>query len=72
MLDIVPSAGVLTDCNQHVTPLASSSPIVLKKKKRVKHERPSPEPVFGLSVLGYCRNMTVQHGRLRVRGGAYL
>ena len=32
------------------------------------HERPSLEPVFGLSFLGYCRNMEVQHGSLRGRG----
>ncbi len=28
-----------------------------------KRERPSLEPAFGLSVLGYCRNTAVQHGR---------
>ena len=30
--------------------------------------RPSLEPVFCLSVLGYCRNMAVLHGRLYARG----
>ena len=30
----------------------------------VKHERHSLEPVFGLSILGYCRNMAVQPGSL--------
>lgn len=28
------------------------------------------EPVFGLTVLGYCRNMSVQHGGLHGRGPA--
>ncbi len=27
-----------------------------------KRQRPSLEPVFGLSVLGYCRNMAAQYG----------
>ncbi len=35
-----------------------------------KRERQSLEPVFGLSVLGYCRNMAVQYGGLRGRGPA--
>ncbi len=30
----------------------------------------SVEPVFGLSLLGYCKNMTVQHGELLGRGAA--
>ena len=28
------------------------------------------EPVFGLSTLGYCRNMVVQHNGLHGRGSA--
>ena len=31
-------------------------------------KRPSLEPVFGLSILGYCSCMTVQHGSLCGRG----
>lgn len=30
--------------------------------------RPSLDPVFGLSHLGYCRNIVVQHGGLCGRG----
>ena len=33
-----------------------------------KCERPSLEPVFGSSILGYCRNIVVQYGRLCGRG----
>ena len=35
-----------------------------------KCESPSLEPVFGLSVLGYCRNMAMQHGGFCLRGPA--
>ena len=35
-----------------------------------KCERPFLEPVFGLSILGYSRNMAVQHGVLCGRGPA--
>ncbi len=33
-------------------------------------KRPSLEPVFGLSILGYCRNIAAQHGGLHERGPA--
>ncbi len=25
------------------------------------HEKPSPEPVFGFSIMGYCSNMVAKH-----------
>ena len=34
------------------------------KLTRRKNERSSLEPAFGLSILGYCINMAVQHGGL--------
>lgn len=44
---------MVTDCNQLSTPhLTLSLPL---------------EPVFGLSVLGFCRNMLVQEGVLNAR-----
>ena len=35
-------------------------------------ERPTQEPVFGLSVLGYCSHMVVQHGGLCGRHILYM
>lgn len=29
---------------------------------KLRRKKPFLEPVFGLSVLGHCRNMVVQHG----------
>ena len=75
MKGLLVSSGEVADCNQMNTP-----PLILpfqacrrtygSSKTHKKGERPSLEPVFGLSVLGYCRNMAVQHGGLCRRGPA--
>ena len=36
----------------------------------MKHERPSLEPMFDLTLLGYCRNIAVHHVGLYGRGSA--
>lgn len=36
-----------------------------------KSEKPLTEPVFGLSILGCCRDITVQHGGLCGREPAF-
>ena len=43
-------------------------PMVVAKLKKHKDKRPSLEPVFGLSILGYCTNMVLQDGGLYGRG----
>ena len=60
MCDIVPCGGVLTDCNQHVTPLASSSPTV-------KHENMKGHFWSQCLVCPFWATV-VQHGGLRVSG----
>ena len=69
------SSGEVADCIQLNTP---PLPLPSQACRRTysghetheKHERPSLEPVFGLSILGYCRNMAVQHGGLHGGGPA--
>lgn len=41
-----------------------TSPSITVAVNNSKNERPSLEPMFGLSVLIYCRNTTVHDGRL--------
>ena len=50
------SSGEFADCNQLNTAHATFP-------FSDKHESPSLEPVLGLSILSYCTNMVVQHGR---------
>lgn len=51
------SSHAVIDCNQ--LNIALTSVNVLKLK------RPSLQPVFGLSVLGFCRNMAVQDDSMK-------
>ena len=47
--------------------------LLKKPTSATKFVRFSLEPVFGVFILGYCRNMVVQHGGLRERGpGPYV
>ena len=62
--DLVASSSVVADGKQLNTalPLLShciGEPMVARKKH---------DTVFGGSVLGYCKNMAVQHGGLHERG----
>ncbi len=41
------------------------------RETREKDGSPSLELVFKLSVLGYCRNMAVQYGRINEGGPAH-
>ena len=40
------------------------------RKKKKRRERHSPEPVFGLSILGYCRFIGMYNGRSHGGGPA--
>jgi len=50
--------------------VGESTVAVRLAKKKKQTERPSLEPVFGLSILSYSDNMAVQHGGLHGRGPA--
>ncbi len=64
MQHLVPSSGEVADCIQ------LNLPSTFQERGAQgggeldnKFERPSAEPILGLSVLGSCRNMMAQHGR---------
>lgn len=50
MLDLVASSGEVADCNQLCTPSPTLYNSYCQKGKRL-----SLVPVFGLSILGYCK-----------------
>ena len=67
------SSGDAADCNQlntTPTPIISVQDNIQWHKNHEKHEKSSLEPLIGLSVQGYCRNMAVQHGGVRGGGPA--
>lgn len=58
--DLVVSIGVFTDFNQLNTPhLRYLQKTDKQTNNDKKYKAPSPEQVFGLSILGNCKNMAV-------------
>lgn len=52
----------------HLKPYYSEVPFPIVAFKTEKEGMPSLELLFGLSALGYCTNVILQHGQLHGRG----
>ncbi len=60
--DLVASSGEVADCTglnipSLALPFAQCRTTYGGYKTCMKHERPYLKPLFGLSILGYCRNI---------------
>ena len=62
------SRGMFADCN----PLKACRRNYGGQETFINHEKSYSEPVFGLSILGDCGNMAVQHGQHSVEENLHL
>ncbi len=69
MFDLLVYSSKSADCDRLNIPQLSFSVQACRKYyvTRKQNKRPYLEPVFGLSILGCCRNIMVQHDRLSGR-----
>lgn len=63
VLHLVASSGEVPDCNQLITPRLT----LIQACRRTFVGNETLEPMFGLSVLGYNRNMAVQHRLTKIQ-----
>ncbi len=69
MWEVVAPSGGVADCTRQIV-LMLTLPFQAWRRNYngyntcEQHKSPSLEPLFGLSTLGYCRKMVVQHGGL--------